>query len=250
MEPKIDFVEYKKVDLSGYTLIEGFPGLGLVGTIAGKYLVKRLDLEPLGHIETNFFVPIISIRNGKPMFPSRMFINRDKKFVVIISEQIIPKMMVSSLAKAVVNWTAGKGITKVISLEGIKTKGKSKNVEKIYGIADSEKAKKKLKEHKIKIVKDGITTGVTAMILLELSKNEKIDSYSLLGNVQIAADYKAAAECLKKLNEMLKLDIDIEPLMKEAKETQKALLKKLQNFKKTHESIKKFENRGATPMYT
>ena len=98
MEPSIEFVEYKKTDLSGYTLIEGFPGLGLVGTIAVKYLVERLKFEPVGHIETNFFVPIISIRNGLPVYPSRIFINRKRKLVAIISEQIIPKMMVRYLS--------------------------------------------------------------------------------------------------------------------------------------------------------
>lgn len=250
MDPKIEFIEYKKTDLAGYTLIEGFPGLGLVGTIAAKYLVERLKFEPIGHIETNFFIPIISIRKGLPVFPSRIFIHRKRKLVAIISEQIIPKMMVRPMAKAVVKWITKKGINKVISLEGIRTRGELKKVETVYGIADSEPAKEKLKKHNITIVMDGITTGVTAMILLELSQNKKINSYSLLGNVQIAADYKAAAECLKKLNEILELNIDVEPLLREAKETEKALLRQLENLKKTHESVKKLEESSATPMYT
>ena len=123
-------------------------------------------------------------------------------------------------------------------------------MEHVYGIADSEAAKKDLKKNKITIVMDGITTGVTAMILLELSQNKGINSYSLLGNVQIAADYKAAAECLKRLNSMLKLDIDVEPLLREAKETEKTLLKQLENMRETHETVKRFESSQSTPMYT
>jgi len=250
MDPKIDFIEYKKVNLAGYTLIEGFPGLGLVGTIAVKYLVERLKFEPIGHIETNFFIPIISIKHGLPVYPSRIFVHKKKKLVAIISEQIIPKAMVRPLAKAVVKWITQKGIHKVISLEGIRTKGSMKKMESVYGIADSEVAKKDLKKNKITIVMDGITTGVTAMILLELSQNKKINSYSLLGNVQIAADYKASAECLRRLNSMLNLSIDVEPLLKEAKETEQALLKQLESLRETHESVKRFETGRSTPMYT
>ncbi len=250
MNPKIDFVEYKKVNLKDYTLIEGFPGLGLVGTIAAKYLVEKMGFEQIGHIETNFFIPIISIRKGLPVFPSRVYINRKKKLAAIISEQIIPKAMVQAMAKETVKWIIQKGIKKVISLEGIRTKGNADEKVHVYGIADSEAAKKELKKHNVTIVGEGITTGVTSLILLELSQNKKINSCSLLGNVNIAADYKASAECLKKLNEMLDLEINVEPLLKEAQETQKALLKQLQSLKKTHDSVKKFEATGATPMYT
>jgi len=250
MEPEIKFVEYDKTNLGGYTLIEGFPGLGLVGTIAVKYLVERLKFEQIGHIETNFFIPIISIRNGLPVFPSRIFVHRKKKLVAIISEQIIPKTMVQPMAKAVVRWIARRGINKVISLEGIRAKGSPGKMENIYGIADSEKAREEIKKQGITIVADGITTGVTSMILLELSQNKKINSYSLLGNVKIVADYKAAAECLKKLNKILDLQIDIGPLLREAKETEKALLKQLEGLKETHERVQKLEDAGATPMYT
>jgi len=250
LDPVIDFVEYKKIELKGYTLVEGFPGLGLVGTIAVKYLVERMKFEQIGHIETNFFVPIISIRNGTPVFPSRIFVHRKKKLVAILSEQIIPKMMVRPMAKAVVKWITKKGICKVVSLEGIRAKGSVGKAEKIYGIADSAQAAERLKNNNIAIVKDGITTGVTAMILLELSQNKKINSYSLLGNVQTVADYKASAECLKKLNEVMHLNINVQPLLKEAKETEQALLKQLHGLKETHEHIQKFESTGATPMYT
>jgi len=251
MEEKTRFKEYEKLNLSGYTLIEGFPGLGLVGTIAVKYLVERQKFEPIGHLETDFFVPIISIKNGKPVFPSRIFIHRQKKLVAILSEQIIPKMKVQHVAKAVVDWIEKKGIKKVISLEGIKTKGVLAKTEKVYGIADSEDSKEELKKFNVSIVQDGITTGVTALILLELSQNKKVKSCSLLGNVQIAADYKASAECLKKLNEMLDLKINVEPLYKEAKETMKALEKQLEALKQTHDSVNKLERSSRTmPMYT
>ena len=70
-----------------------------------------------------------------------------------------------------------------------------------------------------------------------------------MGNVKIAADYEAAAELIKKLNQILGLNIAVEPLLKEARETEKELMKQLERLQKTRDtSVEKFE--GRTPMYT
>ncbi len=247
----IVFVEEKKVDLKGFTLIEGFPGLGLVGTIGVKYLVERLKFEPIGHIESDFFIPIIRIHNGLPVFPSRIYINKRKKLAALVSEQIIPRQMIGPIAKEVVKWAQKKGIKKLISIEGIRTKGADNGGEKkVYGIACNEKSKQDLEKFNVPIVGEGITTGVTSMILLEMSKQEKIVAYSLLGNVKIAADYKAAAECLKTLDEILgrQFNINVQPLLKEAKETEKALLAHLNKLKETEATVKRFQQ--GVPMYT
>jgi predicted ATP-grasp superfamily ATP-dependent carboligase len=70
-----------------------------------------------------------------------------------------------------------------------------------------------------------------------------------LGNVEIAADYKASSLLIEKLAQILGLEIDTKPLLKEAKETEKALLSHLEQLKKTGEEVKKFED-IQTPMYT
>ena len=45
--------ETVKKDLKNYTLIEGFPGIGLVGTIAAKYLIEKLEFQKYGSIESD-----------------------------------------------------------------------------------------------------------------------------------------------------------------------------------------------------
>ncbi len=244
---EINFVELKQKNLKGYTLIEGFPGLGLVGTIAAKYLVERLKLEEIGYIESNAFTPIIRIHKGQPVRPVRIHISEKHKLVVIISEQIIPTITVNKLAKSLINWVEQKGIKKVISIAGIKDSTQTNN-NKIYGISCCSSDSDLLKEHKVQLIEDGITTGVAAMILLELKNNPNVDGYSLLGNAKLTADYNAAAESLKKLDEIIGLNLDIIPLLKEAKETQGAIMKQIEKMKKTHKSVEEL-NEGL-PMYT
>ena len=244
----VEFVEKGEHSLSGYTLVEGFPGMGLVGTIAAKYLVEKLEFEQIGFVDSNAFVPIIRIHGGRPVHPSRLYVNDKKKLAVIVSEQLIPQGLVWIFAKELVDWIEGKGIERVVSLAGIKTEDGDK--EKIYGIASNAGAKEFLEKNGIEIINEGITTGVNALIMLDLMDKD-IQAVSLLGRVQISADYKAAATLLKKLDEMSGLGLDLAPLLKEAKETEKALLSHLGAMKKTGDEIKKLEDKTVqTPMFS
>lgn len=248
---EIKFVESRKMDLRGYTLIEGFPGMGLVGTICAKYLVEKLNFEEMGYIDSAMFVPIIRIHNGLPIHPSRIYINTKMKLVVLVSEQVIPQQYTDTLAKSVVRWIEEKKIVRIISLSGIKASPETGDEKLMYGIASNNETKKMLKDYDIEVIKEGITTGVTALILLGL-KDKKIDAFSVMGNVETAADYKAASEVLKKLSEILKFTIDVEPLLKEAKDTEEALIKHFKDIKTTGEKVRSLENVGETqpPMYT
>ena len=42
--------ELKKVELKNPILVEGFPGLGMVGSIATKYLVKKLNAKKIAFL--------------------------------------------------------------------------------------------------------------------------------------------------------------------------------------------------------
>ncbi len=240
MKPFIEFVEYKEKPLKGYTLIEGFPGMGLVGTIAAKYIVEKLHFDHFGYITSDIFLPVIRIHKGIPVQPSRIYVSPEKKIAILISEQVIPKKHVNAMARATVDWIKKKQFARVISLSGINTN--EKNIDSvIYGIAANKGSLKLLQGHGLQIIQDGITTGVTAMMLLEL-KRTNIEAVSLLGNVQLGADYHAAAEVLKKLAEILELKIDIEPLLVEAKQLEKDIINQLQNVKETKDSVEKFES--------
>lgn len=246
--PHIKFIEHKKRDLGKYTLIEGFPGMGLVGTIAAKYIIERLKLEEYGYIDSNIFIPIIRIHDGIPVNPSRIYIDEKRKLLILLSEQIIPRLYTSYMANSVVQWIKERKIKKVISLSGIHAQVEDGSKDTVYGIASNSRDTKLLKKHNLEVIGDGITTGITALIMLRLG-NENIEAFSIMGNVKIAADYEAAAAAIKKLNEMMSLNIQVEPLLKEAEETEKQLVEHLEALQKTTDSTQKFEEKTPT-MYT
>ncbi|MCX6800789.1 MAG: PAC2 family protein [Candidatus Diapherotrites archaeon] len=216
---RAEFVETKNVSLKGYTLLEGFPGLGLAGTIGAKYIVEKLKFEQIGYVDSNHFAPVVRIESGVPMHPVRIYASKKNKLVVILSEQIIQKEMMAPIARALVEWIKNKGIKRVISTSGIKTEEPTK----VYAFASNEASKKTIKKGEIKIIKNGITSGVTALIMLYL-KDNNIDAFCILGNTKTSTDYNAAVELIKTISKLTNLKIDVEPLSREAKVVRESLV--------------------------
>ena len=44
----VRIIDFEKIDLSGATVIAGFPSIGLVSTIAANYLIDALNLKQVG----------------------------------------------------------------------------------------------------------------------------------------------------------------------------------------------------------
>ncbi len=140
----VTFVEKKPLKVEGYTLIEGFPGMGLVGTIAVKYLSEKLGCKEVGYIESESFIPIIRVHNGLPVHPSRIYVSDRYKIVLLVSEQIVPQIFTDRLSNAIADWIQRKKIKRVISLSGIKALPAKEGKQRVYGIASDEASKKML----------------------------------------------------------------------------------------------------------
>lgn len=238
-EKIVSIIETKNFSLKGFTFIEGFPDLGLAGTIGSKYIIDKLKFEEIGHIDSKLFLPMIRIQEGIPIHPVRLYVSKKEKVVIAIAEQLIDNIIANQLAEELVNWIKKKGITKVISTSGAKIPdGKI-----VYAFASNENSKKIINKCKIEMIKTGLTSGVTALLMLYL-KDSNLDAICLLGNAKNNADYLAAAEVVKTICLITKMKVDIIPLLEEAKILEKALM---ENIKTIEEN--KVSKQDSTPMY-
>ena len=238
-EKVVNFVETSGMSLKGFTLVEGFPDLGLAGTIGAKYLVEKLKFEQIGYVDSKLLLPIIRIQDGLPLHPIRIYASKKNKLVVVLAEQIIDNLLAYPMASELVSWIKKKGIKQVISTSGVRIpEGKS-----IYAFASDEASKKAIKRNNIDLISAGITSGVTALLMLML-KDNKIDAFCLLGNARNNADYHAATEVVKSICAITKISIDIKPLLEEAKKVEDAVI---ENLKEIEE--KKDGKPDSTPMY-
>ena len=57
-------------------IIEAFPGFGLVGTIAGEFLLEHLEVEQIGKIIFDEMPAMVAIHENKIVEPLGVFYNK------------------------------------------------------------------------------------------------------------------------------------------------------------------------------
>lgn len=245
MESIIELVT-NDTKVNGYTLIEGFPGIGLIGTIAVGYLAEKQKTEEIGYIVSKKFPPMASIHKGKPLFPARIYVDHKHKLVLLFSEFVIPASTVYDIADGIIAWAKENKIKRIISLAGM-TSHQDVQKSEVYGIASTNEMMKVLEEHKVKVITEGVTTGVSGILMAKCNA-QKFPALSLLIETEHGyPDPGAAAELLEKLEEFLGYDIKTADLLKEAQEIEGKMKKMLTQIKMGKIKYKEAEEK--TPMY-
>jgi len=192
------------------TIIEGFPGLGLVGTIAVEYLLDHLQAEPIGEIRIQESPPMIAVHKGKVIEPLGIFYN--KKYNLIILHALTPvKGMEWALADAIHELCEMVGAKEIISLEGVGAPPSIARRPGTYFISN----KRGLEKTGIEPLREGIVMGVTGALLLSKKANISAifaETHSTL------PDSRAAAKIIEVLDKYLGLKVDYTPLLKKAQE--------------------------------
>ncbi len=236
----------KKKDLKGYTLIEGFPGLGLVGPMAISYIIDKLGMEYIGYLESDDFPPLISIHHKTPMPPIRVYANDKYKIVTIFAEFAMPMELIYPLSNAVYKFTKDNGITKIFSIGGIpKLDGK----DIVYVMASTPELVKSLEKSGFKPIEEGVATGVSALLLTSSTQDKLSDVSLLVPITQNIIDPKYAELAINSLNTLLHLDIDTNELEKEAKLVEAKIQELIKKHTESHENLKQGISDSGPSMY-
>ncbi len=124
---QITIHETKKMDLRGAIIIDGFPSVGLVSTIATNYLINVLKLEQIGVMDSPAFPALSIIRNGEPLSPVRLYGGKIKlkgkkeefqNIVAFISEFAPPLGMVKNLSKLILDFAVEHDCHTILTPEG------------------------------------------------------------------------------------------------------------------------------------
>jgi len=196
------------------TIIQGFPGIGMVGAIAAEYLIQHLDSKLIGKIVLDNAAPLVAVHEGKLIEPYSIYYN--KKYNLLIIHSIIAnpgsEWQIADAVVIIANTLKAKS---VISLEGIgaATAGATS---KLFYYSTSPKLEKILKKSRAEPLKEGIIMGQTSALLIKADKTP-VSCIFAETNTNLP-DSKAAAEIIKALDAILGLKIDPKPLVKIASE--------------------------------
>ncbi|MFH1448459.1 MAG: proteasome assembly chaperone family protein [Candidatus Micrarchaeota archaeon] len=236
--------EVGKFDLKNPTLIEGFPGVGLVGTISASYLVEKLKMDELGYITSEKFPPLAAVHNYAPLHPARIYKSKKYNLIVLFSEFTMPMGTIHHLASEIVDWAVDHKVREIFSLGGISIDG---NRNDVFGIASTPELRKRLERNGIKMIKEGATTGVSGVLLAECA-SRGFPAASLLAEAKPDfMDPLASAIVIEKLKDIIKIDVDTKELINESRTIEGKIKDIMKNAKTAHEHYKKVQGLG--PMY-
>ena len=193
-------------------VIEGFPGFGLVGTIATEFLIEHLKCEKIGRLWFEDLPATIAIHGGEVIDPVGIFYN--EKYNLVIIHSISGATGIEwDAADAVLDAVKKLKAKEIICIEGVGSPGEASPDSNVYFYASETKNHKKLQAAGYDALKEGIIMGVTSSVLLK----SEIPTTALFAETQSELpDSKAAARVIEALDKYLGLKIDYQPLLKQA----------------------------------
>jgi uncharacterized protein len=206
----------------GVTIIEGFPGFGLVGTIATEFLIDHLRTQIVGEFSYSELPATTAIHDGKLVRP--MALHYDDKHNILIFHTILTvRSHEWSTAEEVVRIAKEYDAKEIISLEGVNALVPGEE-SRVFSWGNDRFVALGAEE-----MKESVIMGVTAALLLMAEKTSCLfaETHSAL------PDSKAAAAIISILDKYLGLGVNPEPLLRQAQEFEQKLKTILQQTQKT-----------------
>ena len=199
--------------LKGFRVVVGFPGIGLVGPIVARHIVESTKMRLVGPISSKEFPAVAAIRKGVALPPVRIYADEEKRVAVIVSEVAFSEQSARALGRRLVEFAKDEGVEGIISIAGVILPGTSGDA--VWGAASHPEVVEELAKHGIRPVKKGITTGISATRLTQ-GRAMGVPVTLLLGTLHAKEDFRAAADIVMKLDEMLGLNIPYKDLLERA----------------------------------
>jgi len=234
--------ETKKVPLKKPVIIEGFPGVGMVGNICASYLAEKLQMELVASMHSPRFPPISAIHDFKPVSPARIYASKKHNLIVLFSEFVIPAETVYGMSNAILELAKAKKASALYSLAAI---ANSEPNDTIYGIASTPRMATQLKKNGVELIREGATQGVSGVLIAECAARN-VDAANLLVQSGAPLDPRASARLLQKVAGMLKLPLDTADLVKQGDAIEQRVRDSMEKLKDMHANYKQFEQ---NPMY-
>ena len=215
------------------TIIEGFPGFGLIGTISIEFLMDHLTTEKIGSVEMEEIPAMIAIHQNKIIEPISIHYNKQYNMVFVHAINI-GKNLGWKLADFIEDLAKQLTAKEIISLEGVGSPNQDSS-RVFYYTTKNGKVSKKL-EGAAKPLMEGIIIGPTGALL---AKSMKTPVIALFAEAKSGMpDSKAAAEIIKAFDAYTGLKIDTKPLLKQAalfENKLKSIIDKGQQAEDTHD---------------
>ena len=232
--------ELAKIELKNPVLVEGLPGLGMVGKIATRYLAKQLKAKKFAILYSPHFpyYVLVNKKGSVRLLHGEFFFWKndagENDFIFFTGDsqaQTIEGQY--DVASCILDFAEKNNVKIVVTIGGYR-----KEVEETPRVVAVSTSPALLNEaSKAKAVPSPAGNPIvgTAGLLLGLAKFRKIDAICLLGETRgYLPDPRAAKSVVEVLQKMLKIKVDLSGLEKEI-EKSKEIVDRMQEIEKRRE---------------
>ncbi len=217
------------------TIIEGFPGLGFVATIAIEYLLDKIETVTIGKIWSPDLQPMALVHKGKIMQPMEIFYSKKYNLVILESFSGVEGME-WEIADAVVKLGDLLKAKEVVSIEGIGAPPIRKAELTAYYSTNQPQKVKLLESAGCEPLVEGMIFGVSGALMIK--GVDKLKTSFIFAETQAGLpDSRAAARIIEILDKYIGLKVEIGPLVTQAGQMEDHL-KELLNQVKEQKQLK------------
>ena len=246
--------ELTKVELNNPILIEGLPGLGLVGKIATRYLIRKLGAEKFAYLYSPHFPYFVlvgkkgSVRLLRGTFyfwknkggNDVMFFTGDSQAQTIEGQY--------EISDRILEFAKQQDVKMIVTIGGYRMEAKDKP--HVIAAATSQEPLDKALQAGAILSPMGSPIVGTAGLILGLARFKKIDALCLLSETRgYLPDPNAAKSVLEVLQRMFGFDVDLTGLDEEIAKADK-MVTRLQKIEEKRalqaEEVRKEEDKKIT----
>ncbi|GGN85932.1 proteasome assembly chaperone family protein [Haloarcula pellucida] len=211
------------VELDEPTLVEGLPGVGLVGKIAADHLVDAYDMVHYGTAHCDGLPEIAVYSEGDPTVkaPVRIYADEDRDLLVLQSDAPVSPSAAEEFATCIVGWFVSHDVTPIF-LSGMPAE-KSGDVPEVYGVATGDGAAL-LEDADVSVpTESGAVTGPTGALVHE-AQRVGLTGVGLVveADPQFPDPEAARALLTTAIGPLGSFEVDTEALVEQAEEIGKA----------------------------
>lgn len=218
MFPKMKIKEIKELDLEGGYLIDGFPSVGFSSAISTESMIHTSKFSIAGVITSESFPPMSIIKEGKPNFPTRIFVNEEQKVSIFLSYLTLHESLHRTAAKLMLNWAKKQKIKLIVSSVAVRTPS---GLEELVAVGNTDSARQKIKEAGFEVLENGIIPGIPGILLNEGSLSNQDVIVILFHSDGTGPDFRSSARLCEAMSKLIPgTACDLQLLQREAEKAE------------------------------
>jgi len=233
--------EKAKIELKSPVLIEGLPGLGMVGRIAARYLIKQLKAVKLAELYSPHFpyYVIVNKKGGVRLLRGEFYFWKNEKGendLILLTGDSQAQTIEGQyeVSDRILDFAEKNGVKTIYTIGGFRRE--AKGAPKVMAVSTNPKLLRKASKAGAIASSAGNPIVGTAGLLLGMARFRNIDALCLLGETRgYMPDPKAAKSVLEVLQKTLSIQVDLSGLDKEI-EKSKEIMEKMQKIEEQRET--------------